>query len=181
MNYAKINLFDIANGEGIRVSLFVSGCNFHCKDCFNPEAWDCGYGKDFSKKEEEIILNRLKDEKFDGLSLLGGDPLWQSYSGMEQLLNLVNKVAMLGKTTWIWSGFTFEEIMEDANNKEDPLLWQMRKSLICACDVFVDGRFQVENKDLRLQWCGSTNQRVIDMQKTLEQGKVILYKSDYTK
>ena len=62
MNYAKINLFDIANGEGIRVSLFVSGCNFHCKDCFNPEAWDCEYGKDFSKKEEEIILNRLKDE-----------------------------------------------------------------------------------------------------------------------
>ena len=100
---------------------------------------------------------------------------------MEQLLNLVNKVAILGKTTWIWSGFTFEEIMEDENNKEDPLLWQMRRSLICACDVFVDGRFQVENKDLRLQWCGSTNQRVIDMQKTLEQGKVILYKSDYTK
>ena len=181
MNYAKINLFDIANGEGIRVSLFVSGCNFHCKDCFNPEAWDCEYGKDFSKKEEEIVLNRLKDEKFDGLSLLGGDPLWQSYSGMEQLLNLVNKVAMLGKTTWIWSGFTFEEIMEDENNKEDPLLWQMRRNLICACDVFIDGRFQVENKDLRLQWCGSTNQRVIDMQKTLEQGKVILYKSDYTK
>lgn len=181
MKYGRIISYDVGNGEGVRASLFVSGCQFHCKECFNSETWEYNYGKEYTQETEDYILNLIKKPYFHGLSLLGGDPLWQSYSGMEQLLNLVNKVAMLGKTTWIWSGFTFEEIMEDETKKEDTLLWQMRRSLICACDVFVDGRFQVENKDLRLQWCGSTNQRVIDVQKTLKQNKVILYKSDYTK
>lgn len=88
---------------------------------------------------------------------------------------------MLGKTTWLWSGFTFEELMEDETEKEDPELWVMRRSLALACDIWVDGRFILSKRDLRLQWCGSTNQRVIDIQKTLENKEVVLYKSNFTK
>lgn len=181
MKYSGLKKYSIGNGEGVRVSLYVSGCKFHCKGCFNPETWDFNTGWEYTEETEKEILELVKSDRVDGLSLLGGDPLWQSYKDMEQLFNLVNKVAMLGKTTWLWSGFTFEELMEDELEKEDPELWVMRRSLAFACDVWVDGRFILDKRDLRLQWCGSTNQRVIDIRKSLEKGEVILYKNKFTK
>ena len=115
MNYQKINLFDIANGLGIRVSLFVSGCNFHCKGCFNSQAWDFNSGAPFTEKEEDLIIDRLKHPDFKGLSILGGDPLWQDDDGLNQLIRLCQKVHKLGKDIWIWSGFSLDEIIEGTN------------------------------------------------------------------
>ena len=172
MNYAKINLFDIANGKGIRVSLFVSGCQFHCKDCFNQCAQDYNFGKKFTDKEEKIILNRLNDDNFKGLSLIGGDPLWQDIEGLKQLISLCEKVHKMGKDVWIWSGFTWEEVFENTNHNEES---ECRKMLIKSSDVFIDGRFITEQKKLGKAWAGSTNQRVIDVKESLKQNNIVLY------
>lgn len=167
MNYQKINLFDIANGEGIRVSLFVSGCKFHCKGCFNPQAWDLNSGNHFSYKEEEMIFDRLKHPDFKGLSILGGDPLWQDDEGLEQLIDICSDVHAIGKDVWIWTGFTWEEIVENKN----PLLFELVKN----CDYLIDGRFEEKQKDLATPWRGSNNQRIIDVKATIENQKIIEY------
>lgn len=159
MNYQKINLFDIANGLGIRVSLFVSGCNFHCKGCFNSQAWDFNSGAPFTEKEEDLIIDRLKHPDFKGLSILGGDPLWQDDDGLNQLIRLCQKVHKLGKDIWIWSGFSLDEIIEGTN--------PLRLELIKNCDYFIDGRFVEKCKDLSIAWRGSTNQHIIDIKSAL--------------
>lgn len=168
MKYAKINLFDIANGEGIRVSLFVTGCKFHCKGCFNQEAQDFAYGKEFTSESAELILNRLKDERFDGLTLIGGDPLWQTTKDIKTLTNLCKEVHKLNKNIWIWSGFTWEDIF---NNNEDE--YKTRQELISNCDVFIDGLFEEDKKDLSLAWRGSSNQRIINVKESLKENSVI--------
>lgn len=180
MNYSALKKYSIGNGEGIRTSLYVSGCNFHCNGCFNPETWDFNFGVPYTIETENEILSLIKSDRVNGLSLLGGDPLWQSYEDIEQLLALVNKVKVLNKTTWIWSAFTWEELMEDESHKTNPELWSKRKELILACDVWVDGRFILKERNLKLQWCGSNNQRVIDIKKSLESNSLILYSSDFT-
>lgn len=167
MKFSKIELFDIANGEGIRVSLFVSGCNFHCKGCFNECTWGFDYGSDFTEETENLILNRLKHPDFAGLSILGGDPLWQDEDGIKKLIKLCNDVHSIGKTVWIWSGFTWEEIWGSEDNF-------LRKVLIKNCDIFVDGRFVLEKKDTSLPWRGSSNQRVINVQKSTEHNVVLV-------
>lgn len=101
MNYAKIKHFDIANGDGVRVSIFVSGCKFHCKDCFNSETWDYNYGNQYTQETEDELINLISNPNIDGLSILGGDPLWQDESGLQTLINLVNKVHSMNKTVWI--------------------------------------------------------------------------------
>ena len=168
MKYAKINLFDIANGEGIRVSLFVTGCKFHCKGCFNQEAQDFTYGKEFTSESVELILNRLKDERFDGLTLIGGDPLWQTTNDIKTLINLCKEVHKLNKNIWIWSGFTWEDIF---NSNEDE--YKTRQELISNCDVFIDGLFEEDKKDLSLAWRGSSNQRIINVKESLKENSVI--------
>ena len=159
MNYQKINAFDIANGEGIRVSLFVSGCKFHCKGCFNSQAWDFNSGYPYTEKEEQLILERLKHPDFKGLSILGGDPFWQDDEGLKQLISLCEKVHKLGKDVWIWTGFTWEEIVSSENT-----LYHL---LIKNCDYLIDGRFIEKEKDLSVAWRGSTNQRIINVQAKL--------------
>lgn len=179
MNYGNIKFYDIANGEGIRVSLFVSGCKFCCKDCFNSEAWDFDYGKEFDYKAVMTIREGLEKPYIKGLSILGGDPLWQSLSGLYDLIHLCEDVHILyKKDIWMWSGFTFDTIFKSkvyANETDKDTLLAQRK-LISSCDVFVDGPFKVEQKDLTLKWKGSSNQRVIDVKKTLNNNlNVILY------
>lgn len=168
MKYAKINLFDIANGEGIRVSLFVTGCKFHCKGCFNQDAQDFSYGKDFTSESAELILNRLKDERFDGLTLIGGDPLWQTTKDIKTLTKLCKEVHKLNKNVWIWSGFTWEDIF--SGNEEEQ---KARQELISNCDVFIDGLFEEDKKDLSLAWRGSSNQRIINVKESLKENSVI--------
>lgn len=166
MNYAKVNMFDVANGLGIRVTLYVSGCKFHCPDCFNRETWDYTFGKPYTSQTESMILNRLNNDNFAGLTIIGGDPLWQSDEDIQSLIELCDKVHVLNKNVWIWSGYTWEELVE---------LNDIKLELVKHTDVFVDGRFEKKLKDLSLAWRGSSNQRVIDVVNTLKQKKVILY------
>lgn len=171
MHYSNIIEEDIANGQGVRTTLFVSGCKFHCKECFNSEAWNFNYGKEYTEKTEEYILKQVNKPYIKGLSLLGGDPLWQDMDGLKQLRQLVQKVHDLGKTVWIWSGFIYENLLDGSGLSEEA---NERILLIRECDVFVDGLFENDKKDLSLAWRGSRNQRVIDMNKTYED-KVVLY------
>ncbi len=180
MRYCNIVEEDCANGEGFRTTLFVSGCNFHCKDCFNQDAQDFNYGKEYTEKTEKYILEQLSKPHIKGLSLLGGDPLWQDMDGLRQLRQLVQKVRDLDKTVWIWSGFTFENLREQGLRKLNTVEG-LRLALVLDCDVFVDGQFEFDKKDLSLAWRGSRNQRVIDVNKTIDnylqnkENKVVLY------
>lgn len=178
MYYSGVNKFDISNGPGIRVSLFVSGCKFNCDSCFNPETHSYTNGQPFTRETHNKILSLLNKPYIRGLSLLGGDPLHQTPDDInDYLLPLVYSTINLGKDIWIWSGFTWEEIAEQSSKKINPYIvkdvyekvtWQARQDLICACDVFVDGRFEKDKKDITLPYCGSINQRVIDIQSTLK-------------
>ena len=170
MRYCNIIEEDCANGEGFRTTLFVSGCNFHCKDCFNQDAQDFNYGKEYTEETEEYILEQVSKPHIKGLSLLGGDPLWQDIDGLKKLRQLVQKVHDLGKTVWIWSGFTYENLLDGSGLSKEA---NERILLVRECDVFVDGVFEYDKKDLSLAWRGSRNQRVIDMNKTKD--KVVLY------
>lgn len=170
MYYSNIIEEDAANGVGFRTTLFVSGCNFHCKNCFNQKAQNFNYGKEYTEQTESYILEQLNKPYIKGLSLLGGDPLWQDIDGLKQLRQLVQKVHNLGKTVWIWSGFVYENLLDGSGLSEEA---NERILLVRECDVFVDGLFEYDKKDLSLAWRGSRNQRVIDMNKTKD--KVILY------
>lgn len=166
MRYSNIIDHDIANGEGVRTSLFVSGCQFHCPGCFNSEAQDYNYGTLYTQETEQHILQTLQHDYVKGLSILGGDPLWQNEDDITQLIRLVEQVKLIEKNVWIWSGFTWEQL---------PLLNDSQRKLIENCNVFIDGQYQEELRDLRLKWRGSSNQRVIDVQQSLKKGEVVLY------
>lgn len=175
MNYSNIIQYDMANGPGIRTSLFVSGCDFHCKGCFNQEAQNFDYGKHFSPDTMIEIQNLVEDEHIDGLSILGGDPLCQSECDIATLATLATYVKNLGKNVWIWSGFTWEQIFPKVIADEFDTLRFYRQMLIEACDIWVDGPFIESLKDLSLAWRGSTNQRIIDIQKSLEKHTIQNY------
>lgn len=172
-NIIKIGKFDIANGEGIRTSIFFSGCEFRCKDCFNAETWDFNKGTEFNRDFYENHIKPTINEHIAGISILGGEPLHRkNISAVFDLISWFKK-DFPEKTVWLWTGYTLEEIEEEAHIDSSYVF------LIIAAlkniDVLVDGRFIAEEKDLILKWRGSRNQRVIDMQKTFEEGKCILY------
>jgi anaerobic ribonucleoside-triphosphate reductase activating protein len=171
MNYGNIKFYDIANGEGIRTSLFVSGCTNHCQGCFNKEAQNFNYGQFYTSETEQIILKQISKPYIAGLSILGGEPLCQNNAGLTYLIELTNAVHGLGKTVWLWTGF----VWEDFDHIKMSLNKALIKALLYNCDVVVDGPFIEAQKDLTLAFRGSSNQRVIDVQKTLAQGKIILY------
>ncbi len=171
MNIAEVKKTDIANGEGVRVSLFVSGCRRHCKNCFNAVAWDFSYGRHFDKGFEEEILNALSPDYIAGLSLLGGDPF--EPENREGLLPFLRKVRARfpDKTIWCYTGYTFE----DGGIREPQVGGERAREMISLLDVLVDGPFIEELKDIRLKFRGSSNQRVIDVKRSLEQNSVVLY------
>ena len=155
MNYAKIKHFDIANGPGIRTSVFVSGCSNHCKGCFNPETWDPTYGNKFTDEIIEEILNSIDNPNIAGLSILGGDPLeYYNLDMVHKLINEFRKRFGFDKTIWMWTGYTVECIMNDDRKSEVARL----------VDVLVEGPFIECKKDLKLMYRGSSNQQIIDMQ-----------------
>ena len=165
MNYADIKEVDIQDGEGVRVSLYVSGCHFHCKGCHNKEAWDFNYGKKYDEETEKYILDLLDRDYIAGLSILGGEPL--EPSNQEVLAGLVKKVKerFPNKTIWSWSGFLFDRDLKD-------------KEVMKYIDVLVDGQYKDELHDFRLKYRGSSNQRVIDVKKSLNKNKVILLEEE---
>lgn len=176
MYYSSIRQMDISNGQGIRVSLFVSGCQFHCKNCFNKEAQNYNYGTLYTNETEQYILNLVSKSHISGLSILGGDPLWQSGKDMLKLTSLSRKVRQeLSKNVWIWSGFTYEQLFNISNADNNIAITNTRALLVKECDIFVDGKYEDDLRDLRLKWRGSSNQRVIDVQKSIAQNKIILY------
>lgn len=168
MKYASIKKYDIANGLGVRVSLFVSGCPHHCKNCFNEEAWSFNYGNDFTEKEEEEVLKYLEEPYIEGISLLGGEPMHPK--NQEGLLPLLRKVKSRypEKNIWCYTGYLFDkEIMEDMYDNE------VTKEFLSYIDVIVDGRFIEELKNPNLYFRGSSNQRLIDVKLSLSLGKVV--------
>ena len=171
MNYAEIKKTDIANGEGVRVSLFVSGCRRRCKNCFNQIAWDFDYGNPFTEEVEEEIISALTPYYIAGLTLLGGDPM--EPENQRALLPFVRKVRarLPEKNIWCFTGYTYS----DGTLEEEAVRFSETKELISLFDVLVDGRFVEELKDIRLKFRGSSNQRVIDVQKSLQTGQVVLY------
>lgn len=173
MNYATIKWYDIANGEGVRISLFVSGCTHHCKNCFNQIAWDFSYGEVFNETIQNKILKELSAEYIAGLSLLGGEPL--EPQNQKGLFAFVQKVKELypQKTIWCYTGFVFDE--ETGILKEAQKNTLITKELISLFDVLVDGAYVEDLKDIRLRFRGSSNQRIIDVKKTLQEKKVVLY------
>ena len=173
MKYAKIKKCDVANGPGVRVSLFVSGCNHHCKNCFNREAWDFNYGNDFTEEEENQIIEDLKPEHISGLSLLGGEPFERQ--NQEGLLPLVKKVKATypNKKIWCYTGFTFDkQILGEMIEQENR---ETTKDLLANIDYIVDGRFVEELKDPKLRFRGSSNQRIIDVKKSLDKKEIVLW------
>ena len=174
MNYAAIRNYDIANGEGVRTSLFVSGCDFHCPGCFNPEAQNYEYGGRFDSKAAELIMSLVSEPTISGLSILGGDPLCQDDSGLMTLSMLCNRVRYKGKSVWLWTGFTWEDIFSLPCRSTQH---QFQKFLVADCNVVVDGPFKQELADRKLVWRGSANQRVIDVQASLRAGSVVIYQN----
>ena len=164
MNYAEIKTTDIANGEGVRVSLFVSGCRRHCKGCFNAMTWDFGYGKPFDERVEEFILNALAPDYIAGLTLLGGDPF--EPENQRALYPFVKKVRerFPQKNIWCYTGYTYEK----GSLKEQEAKTEVTTQLLKLLDVLVDGKFIEELKDIRLKFKGSSNQRIIDLKKSFE-------------
>lgn len=172
MNYAEIKSCDIANGLGVRVSLFVSGCTHHCKNCFNEMTWDFNYGEVFDESVEAKIIDALKPDHISGLTLLGGEPM--EPSNQRALLPLVKKVKALypNKDIWMYSGYIFDqELLQDSRAR-----CEVTDELLSYIDVLVDGRFVEALKDISLKFRGSSNQRIIDVPASLKSGSVVLYK-----
>ena len=169
MNYANIKDFDIANGPGVRISLFVSGCTDHCKGCFNREAWDFDYGQPFTQQTIDEIIQMLKPSYVKGLTLLGGEPFEPQNQGpIVELLRRVKK-EYPQKSIWAFSGYLFDKDILSGRLGD----WEITKEYLSYLDVLVDGPFIEEKKDLMLRFRGSSNQRLIDVPKSLASGSVV--------
>lgn len=167
MNYATIKKNDIANGTGVRVSLFVSGCRHHCKNCFNREAWDFGYGELYTDAVQQDILDACDHSYVAGLSLLGGEPF--EPENQQALLGLLGafRERFPNKTVWCYTGFLFEELVSDKVGKH-------ARDLLALIDVLVDGKFVEGLKDVSLLFRGSSNQRILDVPRSLEEGRPVM-------
>ena len=170
MNYATIKNCDIANGPGVRVSLFVSGCTHHCKGCFNEVAWNFDYGQPFTSETIQTILDMMKPGYIKGLTLLGGEPFEPQNQGpIVELLRQVKKTYP-DKSIWAFSGYLFEKITSHTLGD-----WAVTREFLSSLDVLVDGPFVEEKKNLALRFRGSENQRLIDVPATLASGKIVLW------
>lgn len=162
MRYSHIYLYDVANGPGIRVVLWTQGCEHHCKECHNPETWNPKKGREFGSAEETVMLDFLSQDFCAGLSISGGDPFHPiNRDGVRALTKSAKRIAP-DKKTWVWTGYLFEDLPTD---------------LLKYVDVLVDGKYEKDKKDVSLPYCGSSNQRVIDVQKSIKEHKVILWQS----
>ena len=170
MHYGNIKFNDIANGEGVRTSLFVSGCTHHCKGCFNPETWDFNYGNEFTQEVEDKIIDSLKPSHISGLTLLGGEPM--EPANQKVLLEFIKRVKLIypQKTVWCYTGYLFDKELLKPSRAYCP--WT--RELLSYIDVLIDGEFKYELKDITLRFKGSSNQRVIDVKESLKQNQVVL-------
>lgn len=164
MKYAKIRKYDISNAPGICTTLFVSGCTHNCEGCFNKEQQDFNYGNEFTKEIEDEFIEYVKSKQVKGVNILGGEPMQQLMDNT--LLNLLRRIKKeINKPIWLWSGYTYEEIISNSRRLE----------LLEEVDVLIDGKFEISKRDLMLKYRGSSNQRIIDVKKSLEAKEVVLY------
>lgn len=181
MRFACMRALDISNGENVGVSLFVQGCPFHCYNCFNSDTWDFNGGKEWTEETKNKFLELIDRPYIKRVSLLGGECLAEQ--NLSDVLSLVEEIRNLfpNKTIWLYTGYTWEEIKNAFEKSKEWLQARWKDSaisrwkIISMCDVLVDGEYIDEQRDVTLKWKGSSNQRVIDVQKSLEQGKVVLY------
>ena len=162
MRYNVIRKMDISNGPGVRVSVFMQGCAFHCKNCFNPETWDFEGGQEFTDETIKEVLDLCNQSHIKGLSILGGEPMHPKNIEATTKLAKTFKQKYPEKTIWVWSGFLFDKDLKD-------------KEVLKYIDVLVDGQYMDDLHDFTLKWRGSSNQRVIDVQKSLAQNEVVLF------
>lgn len=169
MNYANIKTYSIENGTGVRVSLFVSGCTHHCRDCFNEQAWDFEYGNPFTEDTENAVIEALTPDYMAGITLLGGEPMEPvNQRGLLPLLKRIRK-ELPQKTVWAYTGYVYEDLLEGGRAH-----CEVTEELLSLCDILVDGPFIAEKKNISLRFRGSENQRIIDLKATRETGKVVL-------
>lgn len=182
MNYANIKKYDIANGPGVRVSLFVSGCRHHCKECFNPETWDFRYGKPYTEETKKEILEACAPNYISGLSILGGEPFEPENTPNVLKLILEFKKQFPEKDIWCYTGYKLEELLRgELRTNHDLRIVNKDEAYIIkrtleTIDVLIDGEFHIEKKDLNLRFRGSSNQRVIDVPATLISKEIVLKK-----
>ena len=170
MYYGNIKKLDIANGDGVRVSLFVSGCRNRCEGCFQPETWNFEYGQPFTAETVETVVKALEPSYVNGLTLLGGEPF--EPENQRELVKLLKKVREIhpDKNVWCYSGYTYEELTGDSRAR-----CEVTDEVLSYLDVLVDGEFVAAKKDIRLRFRGSSNQRLIDMRATRAVGEVVLW------
>ena len=191
MNYHNITYPDMNNGSGLRVVLWLSGCDHRCKGCQNPQTWDANSGIKFDEKAEKELFENLNKDYISGITLTGGDPL--NKNNLDEVLKLVDKINVLlpEKTIWLYSGYTWETVWDDALDnitkfgveelslteecKQTLELNKTRREIIKQCDVLIDGRYVDTLRNIQLKWRGSENQRVIDIKKSLKQNKIVLW------
>lgn len=183
MRYAQIRSMDISNGEGVGVSLFVQGCPFHCKNCFNSETWDFSEGKEWTEKTKNKFMELIDRPYIKRVSFLGGECLAEQ--NLDEVLNLTQQIRISypEKTIWLYTGFEWNSLMSkicqptfpDKDFERIIEIHKKRKEIISNVDVLVDGEYIDEQKDLMLKWCGSRNQHVIDVKQSIAQNKMVLY------
>lgn len=162
MYYSKIRKYDVSNAPGVRSTLFVSGCTNNCDGCFNEELQNFKYGTKWTDETENKFMTYVKNPNVVGVNILGGEPMQQDLSLLKLLIRIRQET---NKNIWLWSGFTYEYIINNVHCKK----------ILNYIDVLVDGKFEIDKKDLSLKYRGSSNQRIIDVQKSLKENKIILY------
>lgn len=178
MRYAQIRSMDISNGEGVGVSLFVQGCPFHCKNCFNSETWDFNGGKEWTEKTKNKFMELIDKPYIKRVSFLGGECLAEQ--NLDEVLKLVKeiRISFPEKTIWLYTGFKIEDIIKQEQYEKVsgiPDVWSKRWEIITNINVLVDGKYIDEQRDITKKWAGSKNQRVIDAKQSLAQNKIVLY------
>ena len=177
MNYSGISECDVLNGTGFRVVLFVSGCSHRCYNCQNPKTWDKNYGHPFTEKTKQYIFNCLNKDYIDGITITGGDPLYEY--NLDEVLKLVQeiRISFPKKTIWLYTGYSYSEIFRGQSSclSQEGLNNFKRREIIKLCDVVVDGEYIDEQKDITKKWAGSKNQRVINVKESIKNNKIILY------
>ena len=171
MHVGEVMTADVANGEGMRVSVFVSGCRNHCKGCFQPQTWDFNYGREYTPEIEQFIIDELSRSYYDGITILGGDPM--EPENQEPVLRLLRRIKkeLPDKNVWAYTGYVYDRDLVPGGKR---FVDGVTRELLESIDILIDGRFVEELKNLMLNFRGSGNQRIIKMKETLETGKVVL-------
>ena len=171
MHVGEVMTADVANGEGMRVSVFVSGCRNHCKGCFQPQTWDFNYGREYTPEIEQFIIDELSKSYYDGITILGGDPM--EPENQEPVLRLLRRIKkeLPDKNVWAYTGYVYDRDLVPGGKR---FVDGVTRELLESIDILIDGRFVEELKNLMLNFRGSSNQRIIKVKETLETGKVVL-------